>query len=206
MKSGASALILGIVKNGYWWQVDLSKVNQQRPVVNGIHSLEEKNWTDIEIARLVASGAVEIVGFGVQKPAALKIISKIRLAPKKGPKKYRLVINMRPLNAACRIRSCKYEGLSTALKMLQPGWWMMSLDLKEGYFHVGVHPDCQAYMGFFWRNKWYRYKVIPFGFSHSPWVFTKVIRHMIKRWRKMGLFTLAYLDDFILMAPTKEDA
>jgi len=81
----------------------------------------------------------------------------------------------------------------------------MSINLKEGYFHVGVHKDCQPFMGFRWRDAWYRYRVIPFGFSHSPWVFTKMIRHMIKRWRIRGYFVLAYVDDFLLMAPSPEE-
>src|SRR5689334_14006807 len=100
-RSGASALLLGIALEGYWWKVDLSRVDCNKEVKNGIHLQEEKLWTDKELARIVASGAVEIVGFGIRKPSGIRLVSKIRLAPKKGPKKFRLVINMRPLNAAC---------------------------------------------------------------------------------------------------------
>jgi len=50
---------------------------------NKISTQEEIEWTSAEIARLVATGAVKEV-----PRAELREVSPIRLAPKKGPKKF----------------------------------------------------------------------------------------------------------------------
>jgi hypothetical protein len=139
-------------------------------------------------------------------PVKLKIMSKIRLAPKKGPKKFRLVINMRPLNGSLPDLHVKYEGLNAALLLLQKGWWMFKCDLKEGYFHINMHPQSLPLMGFCWKKRWYRYRVLPFGLKHSPIVFSRVVRTLVKYWRSRGILVIAYLDDFLFMTSTQADS
>ena len=45
--------------------------------------------------------------------------------------------------------------------------------------------------------KFYEFKVLPFGLSSAPYVFTKVMRQLVKFWRGCGLLALMYLDDGI---------
>src|SRR5271165_3955539 len=77
---------------------------------------------------------------------------------------------------------------------------MFISDLKKGYFHVKMHKKSLLYMGFCWKEKWYRYLVLPFGLKHSPIVFSRIVKAMIKFWRLKGIFVIAYLDDFLFMA------
>lgn len=172
---------------------------------NRIMEGEEEEWFERELARLIAKRAIEQVGEGVRPPSELKAISYVRLAPKKGPKKFRLVVNLRPLNRFLPIRPCRYEGLHTLLHYARPGWWMVSWDLKEGYFHVSIEPRSQSFLGIFWKNRWFQYRVLPFGLSHSPAVFSAVVTSLAKYWRQQGIRVVVYLDDFCIVAPTREE-
>ena len=57
-------------------------------------------------------------------------------------------------------------------------------------------------MSFKWPSpdgimKFYEFKVLPFGLSSAPYVFTKVVRQLVKYWRGRGYLILMYLDDGI---------
>jgi len=68
-------------------------------------------WVDAEVARLAATGAVEAVA---ARPA---VVSPLLLAPKAGPKQWRLVVDLRALNAALPHRAAKAEGLPDLLRL-----------------------------------------------------------------------------------------
>ena len=43
----------------------------------------------------------------------------------------------------------------------------------------------------------YRFVVLPFGLSSAPYVFTKMMRPLVRLWRSKGLKAVVYLDDGI---------
>ena len=45
--------------------------------------------------------------------------------------------------------------------------------------------------------KFYEFKVLPFGLTSAPYVFTKVVRQLVRYWRGRGDPILMYLDDGI---------
>ena len=67
------------------------------------------------------------------------------LVPKKvepgQPPKWRLVVDLRPTNAFCRPRSCKYETLKELQRLARKGDWAISFDLQDGYNCAAVHED-----------------------------------------------------------------
>jgi len=157
-------------------------------------------WVDGEVARLVATGAVREVATRPQ------VVSPLLLAPKAGPKKWRLVIDMRGLNSALPQRAAKAERLADLLRLAGRGWWAVTWDLEAGYHHVDVAPASRGLLGFGWRGRWFTWQVLPFGLSLSPWAFVKVVRAAVAHWRRQGLRVWAYMDDFALLSPSREAA
>ncbi len=49
-----------------------------------------------------------------------------------------------------------------------------AFDLKDLYFHVSILPCHRPFLRFAFEGRAYQYKVLPFGLSLSPRVFTKV--------------------------------
>ena len=79
--------------------------------------------------------------------------------------------------------------------------YFFTFDLKSGYHHVDIHPDSIPYLGFSWGNaegrRFFMFQVLPFaiGLSTACYVFTKLLRPLVQRWRASGLRVILYIDD-----------
>ena len=89
--------------------------------------------------------------------------------------------------------------------LLQQGYWSISIDFKDGYWHVPVAPSKRPYLGFRYRNQDYQFRAMPFGLCTAPRMFTKVVSYVVKLLANEGIFVLPYLDDLLLLAPTMEE-
>lgn len=61
---------------------------------------------------------------------------------------WRPVIDLRDLNRTIKKERFKMESLQTILKFIQPGDWLLSVDLRDEYFHVPVAPFYQRFLRF----------------------------------------------------------
>ena len=95
----------------------------------------------------------------------------------------------------------KYEDLRTALLTFEKDDLMFTFDLKSGYHHIDICPMQWTYLGFAWNRGGHRcyfvFTVLPFGLATACYVFTKVLRPLVKYWRGKGVKNVLYLDDGI---------
>ena len=54
-------------------------------------------------------------------------------------------------------------------------------------------------------RQFYTFRVLPFGLASACYVFTKLLRPLVKRWRAMGLRAILYIDDGICGAGSREE-
>jgi hypothetical protein len=125
--------------------------------------------------------------------------------------KQRLVIDLRYINQYLHQCKFKYEGLNVLPPLFRQGDYMITFDLKSGYHHVDIHEDCWPYLGFSWndflgRRSFYVFRVLPFGLSTACYVFTKLLRPLVKRWRARGIRAVVYIDDGICAASSTQKA
>jgi hypothetical protein len=78
------------------------------------------------------------------------------------------------------------EHLDHVPTVVEAGDLLWSLDMKSAYYSVGVDPRLGATMGFEWQGRYYRFTVLPFGFTGSPYAFVKIGRNILKKWRAVG--------------------
>jgi hypothetical protein len=128
---------------------------------------------DEEVEALLAKGAiVEVPLF----PPSLSYISPIFLVPKKDGG-MRPILNLKKLNAAhLDTPHFRMETVEDVRHALQPGDWATSIDLKDAYFHVLLHPSKRKYMRFGWKGRLFKFLVLSFGLSPAPKVFTSITR------------------------------
>ena len=74
--------------------------------------------------------------------------------------KLRLALDLCYANRYC---SFKYEDLRTVLSMFNRGDYVITFDLKSGYHHVDINKEHWRYLGFYWKEQHYVFKVLPFG-------------------------------------------
>ena len=77
--------------------------------------------------------------------------------------------------------------------------YLFKFDLKSGYHHVDIFEEHQTYLGFSWeinqQAHYFVFTVLPFGLSTAPFVFTKVVRPLIKYWRLHAIKIACFSDE-----------
>jgi len=194
---GAGKVVLGWLRYGYRMPFE----REVRPFYHKSlppSSPEETVYLALLEQRLLAAGAI--------RPAECRdFVSKSRLVPKKDGG-FRLVVDLRHINEHFKVKPCKFETLRTLENLVRPGNWFFSVDLKDGYYHVGVHPSYQRYVTTTINGSMYHFVGLPFGLQTAPYLFTKVMRVFVKAVRREGIRVLPYLDDFLFVAASQDEA
>ncbi|XP_058621250.1 uncharacterized protein LOC131533149 [Onychostoma macrolepis] len=86
----------------------------------------------------------------------------------------RPILDLRVLNRALHKMLFKMLMQKRIFGCVRPLDWFAVIDLKDAFFHVLILPRHRPFLRFAFKGRAYRYKVLPFGLSLSPRVFTKV--------------------------------
>lgn len=110
----------------------------------------------------------------------------------------RPILDLRTLNEFLKVLPFKMLTVSDVLKSVLPGEWFTSVDLKDAYFHVPIAQRHRQFLRFAYRGRHWQFKVLPFGLSLSPRVFTRCVAAALTHPRSRGLKILPYLDDWLI--------
>jgi len=155
-----------------------------------------------EIDKLIKLGSVREVTDPREKKGEMVLSIMFPVGKKDG--RTRPVINLKTINPFIEKIKFKMEGLRTVADLLRKDWWMCKVDLADAFHHISLHPQHQRYFRFRWQSKMYQWVVMPFGYRDAPRIFTKMMGVIAKEARARGLCLVVYMDDVLLMAPTKE--
>ena len=112
---------------------------------------------------------------------------------------YRPVINLKPLNRYIYNQRFKMETSRSIVKAVSPGDWAVSIDLKDAYFHVPVHPEVQHLLRFaISPTEAFQFRALPFGLCSAPRIFTMILREVAQHLHKRGIKAHFYLDDWLI--------
>lgn len=87
------------------------------------------------------------------------------------------------------------ESIKLVCSLVNKHDYMTSVDLKDAFLHVLIHHSSRKYLQFQWKGRHYQFRVLPFGLSLAPFVFTKVLKPILRWARRKGIRLTAYLDD-----------
>ncbi len=153
-----------------------------------------------EIAVLLAKDAIEPV-----PPAEMRqgFYSPCFIVPKKGGG-LRPILDLRVLNRALHRLPFKLLTHRRMIRCIQPRDWFAVIDLKDTYFHVSILPRHRPFLRFAFEGRAWQYRVLPFGLSLSPRVFTKVVEGALAPLREVSIRILNYIDDWIILTQSRE--
>ena len=118
-------------------------ISRQRPpkfdmgvsCARGSLTAAQQTFLDAEIRR-----CCDVVG-SWERAMCRDWVSKAFLVPKPGyTDRWRIVVDLRPLNKFCKKHKLRSETLGGLSQLAQPGDFMVSFDLQDGYNAVGVDP------------------------------------------------------------------
>ena len=96
------------------------------------------------------------------------------------------------------------ETIQLVLLSVRQGNWMVSIDLKEAYWQVPIHPDSHKYLRFVAFGKPYQFWALCFGLYTAPQVFTRVMTPISTILHSLGIRVCRYLDDWLIQASSRE--
>ena len=154
---------------------------------------------DNEIQELLQKGVVVPV-----EDTADCFVSNIFLRPKPG-NKFRMIIDLSDLNEFISKNHFKMDHLEVATQMLFPGAWLASIDLKEAYYAIPIAEEDQKFLCFQWKERYFKFKCMPFGLSSAPWIFTKTLKPIFSKFHDAGFEGFGYIDDSFIIGESKEE-
>ncbi|XP_060803745.1 uncharacterized protein LOC106132281 [Amyelois transitella] len=163
-------------------------------------SAEEQFDMSLAIDNLLYLGAISPVD-----PCEDQFISSTFLAPKSNGEK-RFILNLKSLNRFIPKMHFKMEDFRTTAKLLQPNWFMATIDLKESYLLIPIDIEYRKYLRFQYIDPntneivIYEFNAMPYGLAIAPRCFTKIVREVVANLRSRGYKSICYLDDVCCIA------
>ena len=160
---------------------------------NSNSALKESNFVESAISELLS---LECITEVFAPPA---VINPLSVSIQKSGKK-RLILDLRHVNQYLFKSKFRCEDVSIAREVLNPRDFMFSFDLKSGYHHVEIFPEHRQYLSFSWIfssgvTRYFQFSVLAFGLSSAPYLFTTLLKPLVKKWRTEGKSIVVFLDD-----------
>ena len=150
------------------------------------------------IQALVAKSAVELAPL-----PSLGFYSRLFVVWKTSGS-WRPVIDLSVLSLYVDVSHFRMETIQSVLLSVRQGDWMASIDLKEAYLQVPVHPDSRRFLRFVAQGNVYQFSALCFGLSTAPQVFSRVMAPVSAILHSWGIRMRRYLDDWLVQSSSHE--
>ncbi|XP_067655940.1 uncharacterized protein [Haliotis asinina] len=114
----------------------------------------------------------------------------------------RFCVDFRALNKVTRPISTPLPLIDDILTQLGHSTCFTTLDLKSGYWQIGMDPQDQEKTAFACHRGLFEFSVMPFGLCNAPSIFMELMNKVLEG---MGAFAIAYLDDILIFSQTQEE-
>ena len=118
---------------------------------------------------------------------------------------WRPVIDLSALNRSVDVSHFQMETIQSVLFSIRLGDWMASIDLREAYLQVPVHPESRLFLRFVSNGRVYQFKALCFGLSTAPQDFTQVIAPVSAILHSLGICMCRYLNDWLVQSSLLRD-
>ena len=185
--------VLSVVKDSYRLQfVKVPRTPWRRG--NPPTDLAGQSVLDNEVESMLVKGATRKV-----ESQDHEVVSPFFARPKKTPGKWRPIVSLKYVNKHLRYNKFRMTGVAQIRPWIRKDYYFVSIDLKDAYFSVGLHPSAWRYTRFNWKNTLYEFKCILFGLALAPRTFTKVVEAVLLFLRKaFKMLIMGYIDDFLM--------
>jgi len=112
---------------------------------------------------------------------------------------WRPIINLSALNKFVVSPHFKMETPRGVISAIRPGHWATLIDLTDAFFHISILKSARKFPRFTFNSKVYQFRVMTFGLTTVPLVFTKMLLVVISFLRRRGIDMHIYFDDSLLL-------
>ena len=154
---------------------------------------EEEIQAQAHIEALQKADLIEMCG-------RANYVSLPKIVPK-GRSKSRLVIDYSHLtdfiNKTPFYLPSVYSVVFDKLPAITQDHYLIKIDLVAAFYHIKLKPEARHVTTFRWRNRHYRFKVLPMGLRISPYYMQIWLNQIGDCLRTTGAFVWGHMDDII---------
>lgn len=99
----------------------------------------------------------------------------------------RFILNLKALNKYLIKDHFKLEDFRSAMQLVFPGYYMATIDLQDAFHLIPVTVEHRIFLRFRFNGILYEFLVLPFGLNQCPFIFTKVMKPVVRYLRTLGL-------------------
>ena len=141
----------------------------------------------------------KLLKHGIIEESSSPWASPIVLVQKKDGS-FRFCVDYRKLNSVTKKDSYPLPRIDNSLETLADSKWFSTLDLRSGYWQVGVDPHDKEKTAFSTGQGLWQFTVMPFGLCNAPATFERLMEQVF---RGLSLdVCLLYLDDILVPGKT----
>ena len=187
---GANETILEVVENGY--KIPFLTDPQQAFFKNNKSAISNSDFVEGAILELLDTGRIR------ETDTAPFIVNPLSVSTSRYNKK-RLILDLRHVNKHVYKQKIVFDDWKVFSEYIEKEGFLFKFDIKQGYHHIDIAEQHQKYLGFSWeingRNRYFVFTVLPFGLTSAPFIFTKVMRVLVKHWRENCVRIACFIDD-----------
>lgn len=178
------------------WEAHSIDVGDAAPIKQRYYPVSPavQSMLDQEIDRMLKLGVIEESSSAWSSPVVLV---------KKPDGRSRLCIDVRKLNGVTKKDAYPTPNVEGLLSRIQDTHFISSVDLKDAFWQIPLHPDSRDKTAFTVPNRpLYQFRVMPFGLCNAPQRLCRLMDKVIPHQYHDRVFV--YLDDLLIVSPDFE--
>ena len=114
------------------------------------------------------------------------------------------ILNLKHFNPYIHIPYFKMPTIRHVWQLIQHGDYAFYIDWQDAYWHIPIVKYHHCFLQFVWHNVPYQLKILPFGLTTAPWVFTILTKPIFFLCCHNGFCIVIYLDDIFVLVCSKQ--
>lgn len=145
----------------------------------------------------------DLIARKIIKPSNSPYCARALMVPKRDGRR-RLCVDLRPLNERVVKQHFIFPVIEECLSRLGNNRIFTSLDLKDGFHLIKIHPDSTKYFSFATPDGQFEYVRLPFGYCEAPAEFQKRLNYILNPLIREDK-VLVYMDDILIPSNTIDE-
>jgi hypothetical protein len=170
--------------------------------INTKNAIKSKLWSIPRFKeKLLDQKMNEWINNGMVEPSSGPHLNNLVLVSK-GPNEVRPCIDGRLISKYITSPSYRVQKIPDLISQVQHGKYFTRLDFSQAFMQIQLAEECRDITTFMWKNKCWRFTVVPYGLSNSMQGFLMGLSRVLQGCES---FTISYIDDCLIYSDNLED-
>ena len=109
-----------------------------------------------------------------------------------------MILNLKQFNTDVTFCHFKMESIKEVIDIVIPNVYMASIDLKDAFYPIPIHPEHHKYLKFVVLSKIYQYTCMSIDYGPAMRIFTKASKVPFSHLRSTRFVSVVFVDDSYL--------